>query len=53
MRWEDATKQLTLEPAPPRGATNQASERTFRVLVLPEGASREVTYSGRRVSVKF
>jgi alpha-glucosidase/alpha-D-xyloside xylohydrolase len=53
MRWEDATKQLTLEPAPPRGATNQASERTFRVLVLPEGATREVTYSGRRVSVKF
>jgi alpha-glucosidase (family GH31 glycosyl hydrolase) len=53
MTWNDRAKQLTLEPGAPKGATNVATRRTFRVLLLPEGAAKEVTYSGSRVRVAF
>jgi alpha-glucosidase/alpha-D-xyloside xylohydrolase len=51
MTWNDRTRQVTIEPAPPKGATNVPAERRFRVLVLPEGTTREVTYSAKRVQV--
>ena len=51
MAWNDRTRQLTIEPAPPKGATNIAADRVFRVLVLPEGTTRTVTYSAKRVLV--
>jgi alpha-glucosidase/alpha-D-xyloside xylohydrolase len=51
MTWNDRTRQLTIEPAPPKGATNIAADRVFRVLVLPEGTTRTVTYSAKRVLV--
>jgi alpha-glucosidase/alpha-D-xyloside xylohydrolase len=51
--WNDRTKQLTIEPGAPRGATNVVSERTFRVQLLPEGTSKEVTYSGKRLQATF
>ena len=51
MTWNDRTRQLTIEPAPPKGATNIAAGRVFRVLVLPEGTTRTVTYSAKRVLV--
>jgi alpha-glucosidase (family GH31 glycosyl hydrolase) len=50
--WNDRTGQLTIEPGAPEGATNVATERTFRVQVLPEGTSKDVKYSGRRVLVE-
>ncbi len=53
MTWNDKTRQLTLEPGAPRGATNVAAERRFRVLLLPDGTTRDVTYAGRRVQVTF
>jgi alpha-glucosidase (family GH31 glycosyl hydrolase) len=53
MRWNDGTKELTIEPGAPRGATNVVAERTFRVEVIPDGATRTVTYAGRRVTAKF
>lgn len=50
--WRDATRQLTIEPGPPAGATNvTAPARTFRVQVLPEGTTSEVKYAGQRVQV--
>jgi len=51
--WNDAAKRLTIEPGTPRGATNMASRRRFRILVLPDGASKEVVYAGSRVAVGF
>jgi alpha-glucosidase/alpha-D-xyloside xylohydrolase len=51
MTWDDRARQLTIEPAPPRGATNAAADRLFRVVLLPEGTTRDVIYSGKRVQV--
>ncbi|MFB3853818.1 MAG: TIM-barrel domain-containing protein [Vicinamibacterales bacterium] len=51
--WNDSRLELTLAPAPPPGAKNQASERVFRVLLLPDGVAKEVKYSGRTASVSF
>jgi alpha-glucosidase (family GH31 glycosyl hydrolase) len=53
LTWNDAARQLTIEPGPPRGATNVAVERRFRVMLMPEGTTRDVTYSGRRMQVTF
>jgi hypothetical protein len=53
MTWNDGARRLTIEPAPPQGATNAASAaRTFRV-ELPGGETRTVQYSGARVEVTF
>lgn len=43
--WNDRAGVLTIEPGAPAGATNLVSRRAFRVLVLPEGAVREVAYA--------
>ena len=53
MVWNDRARQLTIEPAAPRGATNVVAERTFRVQLLPEGTTRNVTYGGKRVQTGF
>jgi alpha-glucosidase/alpha-D-xyloside xylohydrolase len=47
--WNDRTKQLVIEPGAPAGASNVTAERRFRVLLLPEGTTTEVTYRGRRL----
>jgi alpha-glucosidase/alpha-D-xyloside xylohydrolase len=51
--WNDRTRQLTIEPGAPKGATNVASARTFNVVMLPEGRTRELTYAGKRVQIAF
>jgi alpha-glucosidase/alpha-D-xyloside xylohydrolase len=51
--WNDRTKQLTIEPAPPKGATNVAVTRVFKVTLLPGGGTKEVTYAGKRVQITF
>ena len=53
MTWNDAAKQLTLEAGAPRGAANITAPRTFKVQLLPEGTTQDITYSGRRVQVTF
>jgi alpha-glucosidase/alpha-D-xyloside xylohydrolase len=53
MLWNERTRQLTLEPGAPRGATNVVSNRTFRVQLLPDGTTRDVAYAGKRVEVRF
>jgi alpha-glucosidase (family GH31 glycosyl hydrolase) len=50
-RWHDRDRRLTIEPGAPEGATNVVAERIFEVLVLPEGLTRQVRYSGSRVEV--
>ncbi len=51
--WNDGAKQLTIEPGAPRGATNVVTERTLRVQLLPDGATRDVAYAGKRLVVRF
>jgi alpha-glucosidase/alpha-D-xyloside xylohydrolase len=51
--WTELARRITLEPGAPRGATNVTRERVFRVLLLPEGTTKELTYSGKRVHGTF
>jgi alpha-glucosidase (family GH31 glycosyl hydrolase) len=53
MTWNDRARQLTIEPGAPKGATNVTAARTFRVLVLPDRATRDVTYAGKRIQIAF
>jgi alpha-glucosidase/alpha-D-xyloside xylohydrolase len=53
MTWNDRAKQLTIEPGAPKGATNVTTKRTFRMMLLPEGVTKEVTYAGKRIQVTF
>jgi alpha-glucosidase/alpha-D-xyloside xylohydrolase len=53
MTWNERSARLTLEPGPPRGATNLTGPRTFTVELIPDGTTRTVPYSGRRVDVRF
>jgi alpha-glucosidase (family GH31 glycosyl hydrolase) len=49
IRWNDSTRQLIVEPGAPSGAMNTPVARDFRVLILPDGISGTITYSGTRV----
>ncbi|MEW5982254.1 MAG: TIM-barrel domain-containing protein [Acidobacteriota bacterium] len=51
--WHDGARQLTIEPVSPAGAENLADARTFRIVVIPEGTTREIRYEGRRTQVSF
>ena len=50
LAWNDATRELTLEPGAPADATNVVTSRQFRV-VLPDGTTRDVAYRGERLRV--
>lgn len=52
MTWNDRTRQLTLVPGTPAGATSATVTREFRV-TLPDGTAKSVTYRGVRVVVAF
>jgi alpha-glucosidase/alpha-D-xyloside xylohydrolase len=49
LTWNDRQRQLTTEPGAPAGMTDVVAERRFRVILLPEGTTTDVTYQGRRV----
>lgn len=51
--WNDKGKKLTLAPQAPKGATNEVKQRTFKVLLLPQGTTKEVTYNGKAVNLSF
>jgi alpha-glucosidase/alpha-D-xyloside xylohydrolase len=53
LAWNERARQLTVEPGAPSGATNLSVDRTFKVQILPEGAVKELRYTGRRVQVGF
>ena len=53
LTWNDRRRQLSLEPGAPRGSTNLATKRTFRVLLLPAGTTQDVSYDGKQVSIRF
>ena len=53
MTWNDRARQLSLEPGAPKGATNLASKRAFRVLLLPSGKTKDIRYARKRVETRF
>ena len=53
MTWNERTRRLTIAPGAPEGATNLATQRTFRVVLMPGGETKDVTYSGRPVEITF
>jgi alpha-glucosidase/alpha-D-xyloside xylohydrolase len=53
MTWNDRARQLTIASGAPRGTTNVAIERAFRIVLMPDGTTKDVTYSGKRVRVVF
>jgi len=53
LTWNDRARQLTIEPGAPPGATNVITPQSFKVQLLPEGTSKDVTYAGTRVQVAF
>jgi alpha-glucosidase/alpha-D-xyloside xylohydrolase len=53
MTWDDGVHRFTVEPGTPAGATELETRRTFKVVLLPSGTSKEVRYSGKRVTIDF
>jgi len=53
LTWDDRGQRLMIAPGAPRGATNLAGSRTFKVEMLPEGTTKTVNYSGQQVRVVF
>jgi alpha-glucosidase/alpha-D-xyloside xylohydrolase len=48
IKWDDAAKKLSLEPA-----SKQTATRTFQVELIPDGVTRLIQYSGRPLELKF
>jgi alpha-glucosidase (family GH31 glycosyl hydrolase) len=53
LAWNDRAGQLTLSAGAPAGATNVPGKRVFTVHLLPEGISKQVTFTGARTTVSF
>ena len=48
IKWDDATKRLTIEPA-----SKQTATRTFQVELIPDGVTRKIQYTGKRLENRF
>jgi alpha-glucosidase (family GH31 glycosyl hydrolase) len=53
MTWNDSARTLRLAPGAPRGATDFATPRAFRVRLLPAGIERVVQYLGKPLTIRF
>ena len=54
LSWDDGAQKLTITDAPPEGVTNELTAgREFKVLLLPAGTVKTVTYDGRMAEVKY
>lgn len=53
MIWKDATKELTIEPQLSKAAFDQTSKRIFRIELIPQGTTKEVSYSGKSIKIYF
>jgi len=53
MTWDDSGQVLTIEPGTTEGETSLASNRIFKVQLLPEGTTKNVNYTGIRTEIKF
>ena len=46
--WDDAAKTLSIEPA-----SKQTATRTFQVELIPDGVTRKIQYTGKRLENRF
>jgi alpha-glucosidase/alpha-D-xyloside xylohydrolase len=53
MTWSDRARRLIIEPGAPRGTTNVVIERAFRIVLMPDGTTKDVRYAGKRVQIVF
>jgi alpha-glucosidase/alpha-D-xyloside xylohydrolase len=51
--WNDKSKKLTIELGAPKGASSQVTDRTFKVQLLPEGTTKNVHFTGKRMEVTW
>jgi|TARA_B100001964_G_scaffold241657_1_gene314563 hypothetical protein len=48
IKWDDAAKKLSLEPA-----SKQTATRTFQAELIPDGVSKEIQYTGQPLELQF
>jgi hypothetical protein len=48
IKWDDAAKRLTIEP---QGKENP--KRTFKIELIPDGTTKTIRYTGRRLEVSL
>jgi alpha-glucosidase/alpha-D-xyloside xylohydrolase len=53
LTWNDRSRRLTIAPQVPPGTASKASLREFRVVLMTEGTTKSVRYSGRAMTVAF
>ena len=48
IKWDDAAKTLSIEPA-----SKQTATRAFQLELIPDGLTKEVQYTGKRLEVNL
>jgi alpha-glucosidase/alpha-D-xyloside xylohydrolase len=48
IKWDDAAKMLSIEPA-----SEQTATRAFQVELIPDGRTKKIQYTGQRLELKF
>ena len=48
IKWDDAAKKLSLEPA-----SKQTATRTFQAELIPDGVSKEIQYTGQPLELQL
>ncbi|MBO9681369.1 MAG: glycoside hydrolase family 31 protein [Flavisolibacter sp.] len=52
--WNDKERKLSIQPGGgPKGATNVAARKEFKVQLIPEGTTKQVSYNNRLLEVRF
>jgi alpha-glucosidase/alpha-D-xyloside xylohydrolase len=54
LAWDEGAQKLSITASPPAGLTNESTaSREFKVVLLPAGTAKTVTYDGRHSELKF
>ena len=48
IKWDDAAKKLSLEPA-----SKQTATRTFQAELIPDGVSKEIQHTDQPLELQF
>ena len=48
IKWDDAAKKLSLEPA-----SKQSATRTFQFELIPDGVTKKSQYTGQSLELQF
>lgn len=51
--WKNSNRKLIIEPGSTDESRIQVTDRIFKVLILPDGITEEITYNGNRVELSF